>query len=158
MIVVSVAQKMAGYFYQRIGSWLPWQVAERIKVISCVLMSPFVLSTTIYGFGKSFKSFFTDNSYSDEIKALREDLDAQSLELLDTLLSRLLNFPEVSHEMCFIPVPREIFTKRELDDAVEWFKFQRKCIRLWKYDDFYPVSTFFYHNGLKSMPQSRAQI
>jgi FkbM family methyltransferase len=53
--------------------------------------------------------------------------------------------------MHLIQIPKEVFTREELDDEIRWFAYQKKCFRLWKFDDFYTAPTFYYHNGLKNI-------
>jgi len=166
MEILKIAKRI-GYLYQRIGSLLPWELVEKIKVLFFVLMSsvkegripkfdptPSIVTTGIYAYRKSFKSFFNSENSESEIKALKEGLDPRSLQLLDVLFLRFQNFPEFTGMMQFVRVPLKIFTKDEIEDARAWLRFLRKCFRRWKYDGYYTAVAFYYHHGLKDMPQT----
>jgi FkbM family methyltransferase len=141
---------------KQVGAYLrkkhPYIYAKYQKIIS-IAPSFYVLDHL----GGSFKDYIFKENMSDRVKALKRNLDEYSVHTVDTLIQRILNYPEAQYKVRMKVKADDVIGGLLEEETLE----NRKNVN--KYLDtihkkyviprvFMEASIFYYHHGLALFP------
>jgi FkbM family methyltransferase len=111
--------------------------------------------------GGSFKSYFINSDMIGKISELKRNLDKESIETLDVIMQRLLNYPDERYKNKtkkrkeiiggLLPVEMKL-SKKNINEKLKSYKRNLKFL-----SKHFEESVFYYYHGLSLLPDTIAE-
>lgn len=133
--------------------WIfPRRMADYLRIVRMAAMNPCSIHV---GIPESFAAALAGESGPRLGADLRRGLDAESLQLVETLLARVAFFPTRTDGYVFLVYANTVLTEQERRDLARWPDVRRECQRQFRYPrKLFSTESFFYHHGMDDLPQA----